>query len=156
MNVERFLREYPILGDELMRLNKELNNLIMCKEDNYNTLKAQNITDMPRSATPEDNPSSVEKAVIRLMDIEQRFDIQTLYYTNRINDLIEQKRMFEEVWATKELLTKFERRVIELRCFIEYDWATVSRLTNYSRTSVIRVFESAVSKIERRMDELAS
>ena len=153
MDVERFLREYPSLGEEIMRLNRELNNIIICKEDSYNTLKAQNITGMPRNATPEENQSIVERAVICLLD---RYQERTNYYTNRINDLIETQRMFEAIWADMQLLTTIERRVIELRCFQETTWSMIGQLIHYSRQGAESIYHKAIEKIHSRMESIAS
>jgi len=152
MNAERFLREYPSMGEEIMRLNRELNNLIMCKDESYCTLGAQNITDMPRNATPEENPSSVEKAVIKLID---RFAEREDFYIGKINYLIEQQKMFERIWADMDLLSSVERRIIELRCFQESTWDSVCQVIHYSRRGAEKIYQKAISKLQDQINSVA-
>jgi len=156
VDVEKFLRDYPMLGKEILRLNRELNEMIACRDENYCTLQAQKLNDMPKAAYPEENLSSVESAVIKLESLTERYDSKINYYTNRLNDIIDQKETFDAIWSDKELLTAIERKVIENRCFLEYDWATVARLSNYSRISVIRTFDKAVQKVSKKINDLAS
>ncbi len=153
MDVERFLREYPTLGMEILRLNRELNNTIMCKNESYNTLQAQTLTDMPKNRTPEEIQSSVEKAVIRIAD---KFDEQVSYYTNRINSLIEQQKLFEAIWAEQNLLMSTERRIIELRYFYDYSWERICRTMYYSRSQASAILRAALEKMQQRIESTAS
>lgn len=151
MNVERFLREYQTLGEELIRLNRELNEIICCKEDCYNTLQAQNLTGMPKDQTPEDRPSSVERAVIKISD---RYGEAVTYYTNRINDLLDQKRLFEATWSDRMLLSSSERTIITLRYIQDMPWSLVCRKVHYGRTRATAIAQDAMKRLQTHIDEL--
>lgn len=151
MNVERFLREYQTLGEELIRLNRELNEVIRCKEDSYNTLQAQNLTGMPKDQTPEDRPSSVERAVIKISD---RYGDAVTYYTNRINDLLDQKHLFETAWSDRMLLSNSERTIITLRYIQDMPWSMVCRQAHYARSRACEIAQDALDKLQNRINEL--
>lgn len=151
MDVERFLKEYPMLTEELIRLNNELNEVIRCKEDCYNTLRAQNLTSMPKDETPEDHPSTVENAVIRITD---RYGAAVSYYTSRINDLLEQKQQFEMAWSDRALLTASERMIIMLRYIQDMPWSMVCRQSHYARSRASEIAQDGITKLQNRVIEL--
>ncbi len=151
MNIERFLREYPTLGEEIMRLNKELNNLIACKEDTYNTMKAQVMSDMPKISASGENPSLVEKAVVSLID---NYGHKIEYYTLMINNLMDQQQIFEKVWFMPDLLCRLEKTIIEMRYFKEFHWDLICRQTCYSRPQCMRIAKQAVKTLQNEMDNI--
>lgn len=150
MNIERFLREYPALGEEIMRLNKELNNLIACKEETYNTMKAQVMSDMPKISASGENPSVVERTVVTLVD---QYAHQIEYYTLMINTLIDQQRIFEKIWFKPDILSNIEREIIQLRMFQERPWDFIARKISYSRMQCLRILKSGMGSLQSELDK---
>lgn len=148
MNIKLFLRDYPFINTELQRLQKELNELIKSKQETYVTLKAVSVTGMPKSTVPSDNVYSTVQVLV------DRYDAKINYYTKQINNLLDEKELFEKAWFNRNLLSHEERAIIELRCFERYRWPDIARVLKYSEKQCQRLLDKVIEKLQCEVDEL--
>jgi len=149
MNIRLYLKDYPYINEEVLSLQKELNQLIRNKHEAYCTLQAIAITGVPSENT--NNIYDVSNTVQILID---RFDQKILYYTNKINALLDEKAIFEKAWFNADL-TYEDRRIIQLKCFEHRSWRDIAKTVKYSDKQCQRLYDKAVSKIQSEMDKLS-
>lgn len=148
MNIRSYLKEYPFLNIELHRLQKELNTLIQNKHETYCTLQTVPLTGMPSGNNISD---SVLNTIQILID---RFDKDIFYYTSKINDLLDEKALFEKAWFNKNVMTNEDRAIIQLKCFEHNSWRHVARTMKYSDKQCQRIYEKAMQKLQCEVDKL--
>ncbi|NLU53423.1 MAG: hypothetical protein GXX10_11255 [Clostridiaceae bacterium] len=147
MNIRAYLRDYPFINDEILRLQKELNEIIRHKHESYATLKAVPITDMPKGSGLSDPVYNTVQVII------DRYDHKIEYYTQKINQILDDKALFEQIWFS-EILSSEERSVIDYRCFQHFDWKQTAKLMKYSTKQCRRIFNRAIEKLQSEVDNL--
>lgn len=150
MDVREYLVSYNEIGDEIRRLNSELNRLLECREETYNTLQAQFLSGMPVSHRPE-SEDIISKAAILVI---RRFRKGIENLTVQINRLLDQQDLFNDVWNNKVRLSFQERQVIELEYFnpVELKWDEIGKKMNYSPRHCERLAASAIKKLQEAID----
>mgnify|MGYP000950536816 CR=1 FL=1 len=149
MNIKSYLRGYPYINIEMQRLQKELNALIMSKHDTYCTLHAAPLTGMPSGNSI---PDSVYQTVQVIAD---RYDHKINFYVNKINNLIDDKALFEKVWFNNNVMTNEDRAIIEFRCFERYRWPDIARKMRYSEKQCQRFLDKTIQKMQLEVDKLS-
>jgi hypothetical protein len=137
MNIETLLYEYPSLGKWIYEANTELSDAIKCKDELLNTLKANEVTGMPKGG---DGTYDAITATIA------RYEKHIFYLTNKVNSLIEQKEYTDRLIASLE---PQERRIIELRYFKHNNWYVVSMKAHYSEKMCRIVQRKAIEKMSK-------
>lgn len=148
MNIRSYLKDYPFLNIELHRLQKELNTLIKNKHEAYCTLQSAPLTGIPSGNNISD---PVINSIQVLID---RFDRKILYYTNKINTLLDEKALFDKAWFNKEVMTNEDRAIIQLKCFEHQSWRNVARTMKYSDRQCQRLYEKVLQKLQSEVDRL--
>ena len=149
MDIRAFLRDYPFMNSDILRLQKDLNAAIKAKENTYCTVKAAPTTRQGSSSGAISD--SVFDAVQELID---RYDTVIVYFTQQINSLLDHKTLFEKVWFSVALLKKEERLVIEMRDFDRYRWPDIAKKLRYSERQCQRIHENAILKMQTEADRL--
>lgn len=150
MNVREYLENYNELGDEIRRLNVELNKMLMYREDTYNTLQAQAINDMPK-AQRKHGSDLVSKAVLVIERYSKTIDM----LTTQINDLLDEREMFNLFWH--ECFFKIdakERLILDLRFIQGKKWREISQVTYYCEDQCRRKAEDAIDRLQLLADSL--
>lgn len=148
MNIRKYLKDYPFINTEIQRLQKELNFLIQCKHEAYCTLRAVPV-DMPKvevSSISDPVSSSVQVIV-------DRYDKKIQYYTNRINQILDNKALFERIYFSN-ILSNEDRAIIHYRYFEHCRWSEIARMMKYSPRQCQRLLENAIEKIQSEVDKL--
>ena len=148
MNVRSYLRDYPYVNDEVLRLQKDLNNLIQNKHESYCTLQAVALTGMPSANTISDVSNTIQILI-------DRFDKKILNLSDQINDLLDEKALFEKAWFKSDI-TNEDRTLIQIKCFEHQSWRNVAKTMKYSDKQCQRLFDKALSKIQLEVDKLLS
>lgn len=150
MNVREYLENYNELGDEIRRLNVELNKMLMYREDTYNTLQAQAINDMPK-AQRQHGSDLVSKAVL----VTERYSKTIDMLTTQINDLLNDREKFNLFWH--ECFFKIdakERLILDLRFIQGKKWREISQVTYYCEDQCRRKAEDAIDRLQSLADSL--
>lgn len=145
MTIEQMLIIYPDIPQEIMRLNKDLNDINNCKDETRDTLQAQVLTDMPRG-TEITNPTLT--ATIQLID---KYSSHVQHIIDQINDYIDTKEMLDGIWIE---LDKDEKRVLELRYFDRIRWDWIPAKMHYSRAQCFNIHNDAIKKIKKHRNRI--
>ncbi len=148
MDIKAFLKDYPFLSAEILRLQKELNTALKARKDTYITVKAAPLAMHRGSSGISD---SVSDAVQIIVD---RLENDIAFYVRQINIILDQKAMFEKIWFGQELLSKAERTILEMRHFDHYPWPTIAKTVRYSERQCQRLNEMAIEKMQTEADRL--
>lgn len=152
MNVREFLTNYNHIGDEIKRLNSELNRLIECRDDIYNTLKAQVLDGMPKAQRQEGSD-----VVSNAIGVGDRYNRSIDNIVLRINFLLDQCDEFNRIWAKGfDLINVKERTIIELRYFQEKRWKEVAKAVFYCEDQCRRKADEAIQKLQDYADTISS
>lgn len=138
MNIENMLYIYDDIPDEVQKLNKELNDIIINRKQTRDTLKATTITDMPLGGgTSDPTYEAVERAI-------DRYGERIKEITARINWLLDTKGYIED---KLKALDSEEMRVIELRYFRGYKMKRLPYIIHFSLQHCYRIHDSAFKKM---------
>lgn len=152
MCIQRKLYNYTCIPEDIQKKNRELNGILMCKEESSNTLKAATLSDEPRGTDITDQVyNAVERIIIR-------YDIRIEQITEEILHLLdEQQYITKALYNTDQQneLTQEERRVIDLRYFRQYKWDYIARIMKYSISQCQRYEKTAVQKIENEYNKIS-
>lgn len=146
MNIRLYLKDYPYINDEVLSLQKELNTTIRNKHESYCTLQAVAITGMPSGNTITDVSNTIQILI-------DRFDKKILNLTDKINNLLDEKALFEKAWFNSGISNE-ERILIQLKCFEHQSWRNVAKAMKYSDKQCQRLYDKAISKIQFEVDKL--
>ena len=147
MNIRLYLKEYPFFNIELHRLQTALNTLIQNKHESYCTLQAVPLTGMPSSGNISDSVSNTIQVLI------DRIDKDIFYYSKKINNLLDEKALFEKAWFNATM-TNEDRAIIQLKCFEHQSWRNVAGAIKYSDKQCQRLYEKAIQKLQLEVDKL--
>ena len=136
--VENLLFEYGNISSRMKKLRDELQNELQSKHDILNLLRANVITDQPRSLGQSD---PVYQAVSKVVDIF----VERIEKLRQEIDCLNQKRYFVEELLSR--LTEEEKGIIELRYFKGCDWRVVGIEKGYSINQCLNIRNSAIKKI---------
>lgn len=150
MNIRLYLKDYPYINDQVLDLQKELNKLIRNKHEAYCTLQAMAITGVPSENN--NNIYDVSNTVQILID---RFDRKIIYFTNKINALLDEKALFEKAWFSSNI-TNEDRTIIQLKSFEHRSWREIAKIVKYSDKQCQRLFDKAILKLQLEVDKLLS
>lgn len=139
------------MSSNLIKLQSELNSLIKEKSDTYNTLAAYNINGMPKGKGSFSDP--VFSTVENLID---RYDKRIISFTQRINKIIDEKSIFDEIWNNSLVLSGLEKTIIELKYFRYYSWAKIGEKLSYSGKQCQRISNKAIEKLQVAADKSIS
>lgn len=148
MDIKIFLEEYNFISGNLIKLQAELNSLIKEKSDTYNTLSAYNINGMPKGKGSFSDP--VFSTVENLID---RYDKRIISCAQRINKIIDEKSIFDEIWNSYSVLSGLEKTIIELKYFGYYSWTEIGKKVSYSVKQCKRISNKAIEKIQVAIDK---
>jgi DNA-directed RNA polymerase specialized sigma subunit len=148
MNVRILLYRYPHIPEDIQQLNDELNTIISCKRDTYNTLKSNIISDTPQST---ELCNQVLMAIEKIID---RYGERIDKITEEINRLLDMQRDINKAYYSTgdNELTQEERRIIHLRFFEQFKWNRICYVMKYSYAQCHRIRDSALEKIERELN----
>ncbi len=135
---ERMLRNYIHSGEDIQKLNTELNQTYQLKTQTQNTLKAATITGMPHSTNTSD---LTYKAVEMSID---RHDKHVEFIVGQIQNIYDEKELIHE--AIKRL-TMEEYRAVDLHYFKNYKPGKVAGIMHYGKTRVYELLKESVSKV---------
>lgn len=147
MNVREYLKNYNQIGSEIRRLNSELNRLLVCREDTYNTLKAQVIDGMPKKQRLDGVDIVSESVLFTVL----RFGKSIELLGEQINNLLNQCDLFNNIWSNSAILKPEERKIIELRYFDQLTWEIVAYKMNYSQRQCKRLVSSALKILQNNV-----
>lgn len=139
MNIERILNDYPHIGEIIQDLQKQLNNAVSMQQETRDTLKAAEMTGMPRGTNVSDLTG---QAVERTLD---KWESRIIYLSDQINYYIDLQKLVDD--AVK-CLTVDEFRVIDLRYFKGYKMRQVGYKMHFEKTRCYEIHNKAIEKIE--------
>lgn len=155
MNIREYLENYNELGDDIRRLNTELNRLLECREEIYDTLQAQVLSDMPKSEKEEGN-DVVSKAAMITIELYSKSIYKLISHINYLQD---QQDTFNEIWFKQGLLSNEEKRIIDIRFFQKTDsfgkkltWDDIACITSYCKEQCMRKSEKGIFKMQNEVD----
>lgn len=136
------LKDYPLIDETIDKLTKRLNNTILRKQDSCDTLKAAKAR--PDASQHTEVGNTVLSAVERICD---NFEEEIKDIEFQISKwLIIQRDVRNKVYEPN-VLTKEERRIIELTYFEEVNKKLIPQIMNYSRMQCNRYQRTALDKI---------
>jgi predicted DNA-binding protein (UPF0251 family) len=135
---ERLLRNYIHSGEDIQKLNTELNQTYQLKIQTQNTLKAAAITGMPHSTNVSD---LTYKAVEMSID---RHDKHVEFIVGQIQNIYDEKELIHE--AIKRL-TMEEYRAVDLHFFKQYKPGKVAGIMHYGKSRVYELLKEGTSKV---------
>ena len=141
--IDDILKQYPYIGEDIQRAQREINRYIELQQEARNPLKGQVLTGMPHDSGVSDQTYN---AIERIIDLYQA-EINEL--STKVNELLDRKKWLDKAYTT---LTEDERRVLYLR----YDerwaaWKIMQRLGIIERKTFYRILDSAKDKINKIM-----
>lgn len=139
------LREYPDIPETIIKLNKELNDILQGKMLTYNTMKSSIITNMPHGKSVS-NPTL--EAVEKLIDT---YESHAIKKTTMINEYIAIK---ENIDQAIQCLTIEEYRTIQLRYFNRHKWEKIPKIMKYSPEQCYRYHKQALDKISEHLKNM--
>lgn len=153
MNIQDILKQYPYIGEERLRLNKDLRTAIEAKLNADGCIKASIISDSPRSGDV-GNPTyrNTENLFEHLEEICVELANIAEYTKIKIRDLDDMQKQIDEALLS---LTWAERRIIDLRYFQypepKFGWNKVIKESHYSRAECFRDHGQALEKMRKRI-----
>lgn len=141
------LKDYPLIDETIDKLTERLNNTILRKQDTCDTLKAAKAR--PDASQHTEVGNTVLSAVARICD---NFEEEIKDIEFQISKwLIIQRDVRHKVYEPN-VLTKEERRIIELSFFEEVNWKLIPQIMNYSKKQCYNIQNSALYKIGIKID----
>jgi DNA-directed RNA polymerase specialized sigma subunit len=137
-NIEDILYEYPTIGQDILKQNKELTEFIKSKDEEYGSLGNYDLNFTPTSSSDGKYDPILETIL--------RFEKHVRYLSNKVNSLIEQKEQTEKMLL---ILTPQEKRIIELRYFYRLSWYAVSVKAHYCEKQCRRINKEAIIKLNK-------
>lgn len=144
MTIENMLELYPIIPQEVKRLNAELNEFLQTIDINRCTLKANTIDGMPRGTETTDPTYNAVEYITTKMDS----------YAKKILDTIEEYISIKEgLDKALLILSRDERKVVELRYFdcIRWDW--IPAKMHYSRAHCFNIHNRAIKILKTKLKQ---
>ena len=141
--IDEILKQYPFIGEDIQKAQKELNRYIELQQEARDPLKAQTVSDTPHM--PEGNISDQTlQAVEKVIDCYQaKIDEQVA----KINELIDRQKWLDKAFAS---LTPEERAVVCLLYNEQYSERRVAKMMYQgSRYKLLKVADEAKRKIKR-------
>lgn len=152
---EMWLEEYPSIPKEILRLNQVLNYAIESRKYADANVKAVIISDMPKATKQRDRMSeAVENLVDNLDVIAKRIEKDVEDVKQKINRLLHKKKVIDDIWVD-DVLTKDEKRILELKYFNNASWQAISFKISYSERQIYRLHKSAIQKINEKIENTA-
>lgn len=148
MQVKEYLENYNLINSELARLQAELNVLIKEKAGTYDTIKAYKMTGMPKGNSGVKDP--VYDTVEHLID---GYDKKITFYAKRINEIINEKALFDSIWTDLSILSGEEHAMVSLRYFDRFPWAKIAIKMSYCEKHCFRLLKKAVEKLQAKVDD---
>lgn len=143
--IDEILKQYPFIGDDIQKAQKELNRYIELQQEARDPLKAQTLSYMPHM--PEGNISDQTlQAVEKVIDCYQaKIDEQV----KKINELIDRQKWLDKAFAD---LTEDERRIVYLRYNERWQtWKIMHRMGIEHKNTFYKILDSAKEKINKIM-----
>lgn len=137
--IDDILKQYPYIGEDIQKAQKEINRYIELQQEARNPLKGQALTGMPHNSEISDQTYN---AVEKIMDLYQS-EIDDL--SAKVTELFDRKKWLDKAFAT---LAEDERRLLYLRYDERWQaWKIMRRLGIMDRRTFYRLLDSAKSKI---------
>lgn len=127
------------------RLNRELKWAKAMADDATDTLKAQNVTGMPRSGKQSDL-ADVVAAHERLKD---SYDALAVKIAAEIEELIRFRNAMESVVSN---LSSLQERIIEYRYVDGHSWQWIAMKTNYDESQARRIERQALDYVAEHLE----
>lgn len=140
--IEEILKQYPYIGEDIQKAQKEINRYLELQQEARNPLKSQSLTDMPHGYEISDQTYN---AICKLLDLYQA---EIDKYVSRVNELMDLKKWLDKAFS---LLTENERRIV----YLKYDAGLSSRkigdIMHVNKNVILCILEDTLSKIKRIM-----
>lgn len=137
--IEVMLYEYPEIPEKIKRLNDEISDILRCKEEIEDALKAAAWSGMPHAQEAQDPTLQI---VTKIID----------GYINRINELKDRiDELMDRRRKTQRMLNRLnptEYRVIELKYFQGLPWYHISKRINYQISRTYDIHREAFEKLK--------
>lgn len=138
--IDDILKQYPYIGEDIQKAQKEINRYIELQQEARNPLKGQALTGMPHDSGVSDQTYN---AIERIMDLYQA---EIDKYVAEVNELITLQKWLDKAFTT---LTEDERRVL----YQKYDQHMAIGKIAYNgrmcRDTIYKILDSAKDKIKR-------
>ena len=138
--VDEILKQYPYIGEDIQKAQREINRYIELQQEARNPLKAQALTGMPHDSGVSDQTYN---AIVKLIDVYQT-EIDS--YAAEINELISLKK-----WLDKALmeLTEDERRIVYQYYDQRMSIREMARKRKKGRDQIKNMIDFATDRIRR-------
>lgn len=141
--IDDILKQYPYIGEDIQKAQKEINRYIELQQEAKNPLKGQALTGMPHDSGVSDQTYN---AIEKIMDLYQA-EINEL--SAKVNELLDRKKWLDKAYTT---LTEDERRILYLRYDERWQtWKIMQRLGIEEKHKFYRLLDSAKEKINKIM-----
>ena len=138
--IDEILKQYPYIGDDIQKAQKEINRYIELQQEARNPLKGQALTGMPHDSGVSDQTYN---AIVKLIDIYQA---EIDKYVAEVNGLISLQKWLDKAFAA---LTEDERRIIYLRYNKYTSINKIAYTMRRSRPNIYKIMDDAKEKIRK-------
>ena len=142
-DIDDILKQYPYIGEDIQKAQKEINRYIELQQEARNPLKGQVLTGMPHDSGVSDQTYNAVEKIIDLYQVE----INEL--SAKVNELIDRKKWLDKAYTT---LTEDERRIVCLRYNDRWaTWKIMRRMGISQYKTFYKILDSAKDKIKKIM-----
>lgn len=138
--IDDILKQYPYIGEDIQKAQKEINRYIELQQEARNPLKGQVLTGMPHDSGVSDQTyNAIEKII-------DRYQAEIDQYAAQINEYLDLKKWLDKAFTE---LTEDERRIV----FQYYDQRMsireMARRRKKGRDQMRNMVEFATDRIRR-------
>lgn len=138
--IDDILKQYPYIGEDIQKAQKEINRYIELQQEARNPLKGQALTGMPHDSGVSDQTyNAIEKII-------DRYQAEIDQYAAQINEYLDLKKWLDKAFTE---LTEDERRIV----FQYYDQRMsireMARRRKKGRDQMRNMVEFATDRIRR-------
>jgi hypothetical protein len=138
--IDKILKQYPYIGEDIQKAQKELNRYIGLQEDARDPLRAPACGEKVSTYSISDQTyNAVEKII-------DRYQVEIDKYAAEINSLLDQKKWLDKAYSE---LTEDERRILYQYYDMGMSIRAMARKRKKDRTQMKNMIDFAVDRIRR-------
>ena len=138
--VDEILKQYPYIGEDIQKAQREINRYIDLQQEARNPLKAQALTGMPHDSGVSDQTYN---AIVKLIDVYQT---EIDKYVAEVNELITLQKWLDKAFTA---LTEDERRTLYQKYDQHMAIGKIAYTGRMCRDTVYKILDSAKEKIKK-------
>lgn len=138
--IDDILKQYPYIGEDIQKAQKEINRYIELQQEARNPLKGQALTGMPHGYGVSDTTGN---AVERLID---RYQEEINKHVQDVNKLLDLKKWLDKAFST---LNEDERRLLYLMYNERFSIRRIGSIAKCGRYQAQKIIDEAKEKVSK-------